>query len=231
MTDNAILDKVYREKRTCLTEIESKDLIKEAGIPVNEAILAKSEKEVIDISLAIGFPVAIKVMSYDIIHKSDAGGVKLDIKDIVGAKNAYREIISSAEKYNANAVIQGVSVQKMARPGQEIIIGMTRDAQFGPILMFGVGGVMVEIMKDVSFRIVPLSQRDAAEMVRQIKGYTLLTGFRGSEPCDILYLEQMLLKISAFVEKYPQIKELDLNPVFAYKQGAVVVDSRVILEY
>jgi acyl-CoA synthetase (NDP forming) len=118
----------------------------------------------------------------------------------------------------------------MAKPGVEVIIGMSKDAQFGPVLMFGLGGIFVEIIKDVSFRIVPLLKRDAKEMVREIKGFPLLSGYRGSEPVDIENLENLLLKVSEFVEKTPEIKELDLNPIFAYKDGAVAVDARVILE-
>jgi acyl-CoA synthetase (NDP forming) len=118
----------------------------------------------------------------------------------------------------------------MAKPGVEVIIGMSKDAQFGPVLMFGLGGIFVEILKDVAFRIVPLEKRDAAEMVHEIKGFPLLQGYRGSEPVDIVNLENILLKVSEFVEKTPEIKELDLNPIFAYKDGAVAVDARVILE-
>ena len=118
----------------------------------------------------------------------------------------------------------------MAKPGVEVIIGMSKDAQFGPVLMFGLGGILVEILKDVSFRIVPLVRRDAREMIREIKGYPVLEGYRGKEPANVTALEDMLLKVSDFVEKNPEIKELDLNPVFASKDGAVAVDARVVLE-
>jgi acyl-CoA synthetase (NDP forming) len=121
-------------------------------------------------------------------------------------------------------------VQKMARPGVEVIIGMTKDEQFGPVLMFGLGGVLVEVLKDVSFRIVPLTKRDAAEMVREIKGYPLLEGYRGQEAVNISYLEELLLKVSDFVEQNPEIKELDLNPIIAYRDGAIAVDARIMLE-
>jgi len=118
----------------------------------------------------------------------------------------------------------------MARPGVEVIIGMSQDVQFGPVLMFGLGGILVEVLKDVSFRIVPLAKRDAAEMIREIKGYPLLQGYRGQEAVDVSYLEELLLKVSDFVERNPEIKELDLNPIFAYSSGAVAVDARVVLE-
>jgi len=121
-------------------------------------------------------------------------------------------------------------VQKMARPGTEVIVGMTKDVQFGPVLMFGLGGILVELLKDVSFRIVPLEREDAREMIHEIKGYPMFEGFRGREPVDTSVLEEILLKVSRFVDGHPEIKELDLNPIFAYKDGAVTVDARIILE-
>jgi acyl-CoA synthetase (NDP forming) len=143
---------------------------------------------------------------------------------------AYSKILSAIKKHYPKAKIQGVSVQKMARPGVEVIIGMTKDAQFGPVLMFGLGGILVEVLKDVAFRIVPLTKRDAHEMIKDIKGYPVLEGYRGQEPADVAFLEDLILKVSDFVDKNPEIKELDLNPVFAYKNRAVAVDARVILE-
>jgi len=146
----------------------------------------------------------------------------------VGA--TYDEMVSVVRQKYPQSKIDGVSVQKMARPGTEVIIGMTKDAQFGPVLMFGLGGILVELLKDISFRIVPLEREDAREMIRGIKGYRLLEGYRGREPVDIVTLEDMLLKVSQFVDDNPKIKEIDLNPIFAYKDGAVAVDARVILE-
>jgi len=143
---------------------------------------------------------------------------------------AYSEVITSVKKHYPKAKIQGVSVQRMARPGVEVIIGMTKDAQFGPVLMFGLGGILVEVLKDVAFKIVPLTKRDAHEMIREIKGYPVLEGYRGQEPADIPFLENLVLKVSDFVDKNSEIKELDLNPIFAYKDKAVAVDARVILE-
>lgn len=230
MTKNKILQQAKQEKRTQLTEIESKDLLKEAGIPVVEAKLARTKAQAISLSKQIGFPVVLKIVSPDVIHKSDSGGVKLGLSNATQVGKAHSEILSSVKQHYPNARIFGVSVQKMVRPGIEVIIGMTKDAQFGPVLMFGLGGILVEVLKDVSFRIVPLTKRDAREMIREIKGYPLLQGYRGQEPADIAFLEELLLKVSNFVEQTPQIKELDLNPIFAYKNGAVAVDARVILE-
>jgi acyl-CoA synthetase (NDP forming) len=174
--------------------------------------------------------VALKIVSPEISHKSDVGGVKLGLKTAKQVEAAYEEILSAVKKIYPHAVIDGVSVQKMARPGTEVIVGMTKDAQFGPVLMFGLGGILVELLKDVSFRIVPLEQEDAREMIHEIKGYPMFEGFRGREPVDTSVLEEILLKVSRFVDDHPEIKELDLNPIFAYKDGAVTVDARIILE-
>jgi len=213
-----------------LNEFESKEMLRNAGIPVVETRLAKTKQAAIDISKEIGFPVVLKIASPDVIHKSDAGGVKTSLANVTQVGKAYSEIISSVKAKVPGAVIQGVSVQKMARPGTEVIIGMSKDAQFGPVIMFGLGGILVELLQDVSFRIVPLVRRDAAEMIREIKGYKLLEGFRSQEPADVKALEDLLLKVSEFVEKNPQIKELDLNPIFAYKDGVLAVDARIVLE-
>ena len=138
--------------------------------------------------------------------------------------------MAAVKKKAAKARIDGVSVQKMAAPGLELVIGMIRDPQFGPMLMFGLGGTSVEILKDVAFRITPLTRQDAREMIRQIKGYRLLEGYRGQPPVDIEYLEDMLIKLSALVAENPEIKEMDINPLFAYRKGAVAVDARIILD-
>lgn len=229
MTDS-IIEKARKEGKTMLTEIEAKQLLKNAGISVVDTRLATSKEQAVTTAKQIGFPVVMKIASADVVHKSDAGGVKLGVKTAVQVGKAYDEIMKSIKAAFPNAKIEGVSVQAMARPGVEVIIGMSKDAQFGPVLMFGLGGVLVEILKDVSFRIVPLVKRDAKEMVREIKGFPLLQGYRGSEPVDVENLENMILKVSEFIEKTPEVKELDLNPVFAYKDGAVAVDARVILE-
>ncbi len=230
MTGQAIIDKARGEGRSLLTEVEAKDLLKQAGISVVDTKLATSREEAVALSGTLGLPVALKIASSDVVHKSDAGGVKLGLEtaDQVGA--AYDENLASIGKAFPDAKVQGISVQSMARTGVEVIVGMSKDAQFGPVLMFGLGGILVEILKDVSFRIVPLAKRDAAEMIREIKGYPLLEGYRGSEPVDVANLEAMVLQVSEFVDRNPDIKELDLNPVFAYGDGAVAVDARVVLE-
>jgi len=229
-TTHKIIDKARSESRTLLTEVESKELLVQSGISIIDTKLATSKNEAISISQQLGFPAVLKIASPDIVHKNDTGGVKLGLKTAKQVGKAYDEILEAASQKHPQAKIQGVSVQKMARPGVEVIIGMSKDAQFGPMLMFGLGGIWVEILKDVSFRLAPLTERDAREMVREITGYPLLTGYRDHEPADITKLEDFLLKVSDFVVLNPDIKELDLNPIFAYHDGAVAADARVILE-
>ncbi|HEX7474731.1 MAG TPA: acetate--CoA ligase family protein [Dehalococcoidales bacterium] len=213
-----------------LTEIESKELLRKAGIPVIEARLARTAKESIGLSRQIGFPVVMKIASPDIVHKSDVGGVKLGLANAAQASRAYREIISAVRQKIPQARIEGMSIQKMARPGVELIIGMSQDPQFGPVLMFGLGGVLVEIIKDVSFRLVPVTPRDAGQMIKEIKGFPLLEGYRGSEPVDIGKLQELIVKISGFIENNPQIQELDLNPVYGYRDSVIAVDARIVIE-
>jgi acyl-CoA synthetase (NDP forming) len=225
-----LISDALRSGRTVMTEIESKQLMAEAGIATVESRLAKTKAQAVALSKEMGFPIVLKVMSPDIIHKSDIGGVKLGLTNAAQVGKAYAEIMAAAKKASPKARIDGVSVQKMARPGVEVIMGMSKDPQFGPVLMFGLGGVFVEVLKDVAFRIVPLVRRDASQMIREIKGYPLLEGYRGQEPANITVLEDMLLKLSEYIDKTPGIKELDLNPILAYSDGAVAVDARVILE-
>jgi len=218
------------KSQNLLTEVESKELLKKAGIPIVEAKLARSKKEAIFISKKVGFPVVLKISSPDVVHKSDSGGVKLGIANAAQVGKAYSEIMSSVKRAYPEARIEGVSVQTMAPSGVEVIVGMSKDPQFGPVLMFGLGGILVEVLKDVSFRIVPVTERDAREMIREIKGYPILEGYRGQKPASIPALEKLIVKVSQFVEKNPQIKELDLNPLFAYPDKAVAVDARIIRE-
>jgi len=218
------------KSQNLLTEVESKELLKKAGIPVVEAKLSRSKKEAISTSKEMGFPIVLKISSPDVVHKSDSGGVKLGLANATQVGKAYNEVISSVKQAYPKAKIEGVSVQPMAPPGVEVIVGMSKDPQFGPVLMFGLGGILVEVLKDVSFRIVPVTARDAREMIREIKGYPILEGYRGQKPASIPALEKLIVKVSQFVEKNPQIKELDLNPIFAYPDKAVAVDARIILE-
>jgi acetyl-CoA synthetase (ADP-forming) len=230
MSKQSIIDKARDEGRTELTESESKELLKQMGISIVDTRLAKSRDEAISLSRKIGFPVALKIASPDVAHKSDVGGVKLGLRTANQVGKAYDEVVQTVGREYPQARTHGVTVQKMARPGVEVVTGMSKDPQFGPVLMFGLGGILVEVLKDVSFRVTPLRKKDAAEMVREIKGYPLLEGYRGQEGADLSCLEDMLLRVSHFVEQNPEIKELDLNPVLAYSNGVLVVDARVGLE-
>jgi acyl-CoA synthetase (NDP forming) len=230
MGKSSIFDQVKKEGRVILTEFESKKILKQAGISVVETKLAKTQKEAVSLTRKMGFPVALKITSPDVIHKSDLGGVKLSLKNVTEVKKAYDEILKKVKKQYPNAVVHGVSVQKMARPGTEVIVGTSKDPQFGSVIMFGLGGVFVELLKDVSFRVIPVERKDAQEMINEIKGYPILEGYRGKDPADISALVEIILKISKLVEENSQIKELELNPVFAYRDKAVAVDARIILE-
>ena len=224
-----VIDRAKSEGRTVLTEIESKQILDEAGIPTTSARLATSAAEAVKAAKELGYPVVLKIVSPDVTHKSDVGGVRLGLDSPETVTAAFAEISKAVKRHEPNARIEGVAVQKMARPGIEVIVGMSKDPQFGPVLMFGLGGVLVEVLKDVSFRIVPLEPRDARQMVREIKGFPVLQGFRGQDPADLEALEKLLLKLSAFVDAHPEIEELDLNPVFAYKDGALAVDARIVV--
>jgi acetate---CoA ligase (ADP-forming) subunit beta len=217
------------EGRSLLSEVESKQLLADAGIRVTQSRLATSAADAATIAAEIGFPVVLKVSSTEIAHKSDVGGVLLGLEDEAAVRDGYERIIAAVGKAAPGASVEGVSVQEMAKPGTEVVIGTTTDPQFGPVMMFGLGGIFVEVLKDVAFRIVPLEERDARQMVREIRGFPVLAGVRGQAPADLAALESMILQLSQFIEQHPEIAELDLNPVLAYADGAIAVDARVVL--
>ena len=225
-----VIDRARTEGRAVLTEVESKQVLAEAGIAVTPVRLAKTADEAAKAAQEIGLPVVLKVVSPDITHKSDVGGVKLNLTSLPAVAAAFSDIVAAVRQHQPQARIEGVAVQPMAQPGIEVIMGMTKDPQFGPVLMFGLGGILVEVLRDVAFRIVPLVPRDAHQMIREIKGYPVLEGFRGQPPADVQALENMLLRLSDFVAAHPEIQELDLNPVFAYPQGALAVDARIVVD-
>jgi acyl-CoA synthetase (NDP forming) len=223
-----IIEKAEKEKRPLL-ETEAKELLREYGIPVPDFKLIKSEDEIVGLAKEINFPIVMKIVSPDIIHKTEAGGVKVGIKDEKEAKAAYQDIIYKVKKYKKEAKISGVIAYSMIPQETEIIIGMMKDPCFGPTIMFGLGGIFVEILKDISFRILPLEERDAEEMISEIKGYQILKGTRGEAPKDVKSIRDALMKISQLVMENPEIKEIDLNPIFVFKKGLQVVDARMIL--
>lgn len=229
MSFASVLAQARAEGRTLLNEVEAKSLLKDAGVSVATTTLATNAQEAQEQAEAAGYPVVLKIVSPDIAHKSDVGGVKLNLKDKEAVSAAYDEIVANSKKAVANARITGVAVQHMAPQGTEVIVGMTTDPQFGPVLMFGLGGIMVEVLKDVSFRLVPLEEKDADQMINEIKGRPVLEGVRGQPASDIQALKNTIMKVSAFVEKHPEVRELDLNPVFAYPDGALAVDARIVI--
>ncbi|MCL2359255.1 acetate--CoA ligase family protein [Candidatus Bathycorpusculum sp.] len=225
-----IINQAKEEGRKALLEPEAKTICAEYGISVNKFSLATSEKEAVEQADKIGYPIVLKIVSQDIIHKSDAGGVKVNLKTAAEVEVAYKTILENAKKYKADAKIDGIIVQEMAPQGTEVIVGAVKDPQFGPTVMFGLGGIFVELLKDVNFRVAPLTIVDAKEMITQLKAFPLLNGYRGSEPRDIDALAQILCEVSKLILDNPEIKELDLNPVMAYPKGAKTVDARIILE-
>src|SRR6266508_2029368 len=173
-----------------------------------------------------GRAVLTEIVSPDVTHKSDVGGVRLGLESATDVEAAFNDIVAAVKAAQPDANIEGVAVQKMAPAGTEVIVGMSKDPQFGPVMMFGLGGILVEVLKDVAFCIVPLEPKDAREMVREIKGFPVLEGVRGQSPADLGALEKLILKVSEFVEDHPEVEELDLNPVFAYADGVLAVDAR-----
>ena len=224
-----IFKKAQDENRSNLLETESRALLEEYGISLPEAILAHSPEEAIEVARKMFYPFAMKVVSPDIIHKSDAGGIKLDLKDEKDIEKAFKEILNNAGKVTTKERVLGTLVSPMAAKGQECIIGMIRDPQFGPVIMFGLGGIFVEVLKDVSFRVAPLAGEDIDEMIKEIKGYKILTGIRGEKPKDIEAIKNILAKLSEIAINHTEIEEIDLNPVIVHEKGVSIVDSRVII--
>ncbi|RSN72204.1 MAG: acetyl-CoA synthetase [Thermoproteota archaeon] len=221
--------KALSEGRKILFEHEAKSLVRRYGIPVTRIEIAKNEDEAEELAEKIGFPVVLKIVSPDIVHKSDVGGVLLNLKSKKEVREGFRKIIQNVKKAVPDARIEGVSVQEYAPPGVEVIIGLTRDPQFGPLVMFGLGGIFVELFRDVSFRVAPIDDMDAEDMLREIKSYPLLTGYRGSEPVDIPSLKNALVAAGRIGLEISEISEMDLNPIMAYKNGIKVVDARIVL--
>jgi acyl-CoA synthetase (NDP forming) len=219
-----------QEGRTALLETEAKTVCMKYDIPVTRFSLAQSEDEAKKQATSIGYPVVLKIVSPDIIHKSDAGGVKVGVRNAKEVESAYKEIIKNVKRHDSKAKIVGILVQEMAPSGTEVIVGSIKDPQFGPTIMFGLGGVFVEVLKDVTFRIAPVSENEAAEMISEVKAYPLLKGYRNMPAADLKAINKILLNTSKLVMDHQEIKELDLNPIMVYEKGAKTVDARIILE-
>ncbi len=224
-----IIDSVYRQDRTALLEAEAKQLLRFHGAAVTSDALATTEDAAADAAAGIGGKVVLKIASPEILHKSDAKGVQLNLSGREKVKKAFREIIKNAKAYKPDARIDGVLISPMVGQGIEVIIGTKIDDQFGPVIMYGLGGVMVEIIKDVSFRVLPISRRSAQRMIAETKSHPILDGVRGDKPYDKKALVNLLLVCSEIIEAYPQIQEMDLNPVIIHHEGLSIVDARILL--
>ncbi len=226
MTASEIISIVKKEKRQILFEDESQAIMKNYGIPVPPTSMAVSEDNAVNSANVLGYPVVLKISSPLISHKTEAGGVKLSIPDEAALRTAYRELMSGPGKRDENA---RVIVQPMVNPGIEVIIGYIKDNQFGPVVIFGLGGILVEVLRDVAFRMAPLDLEEAGRMIMQTRASKLLNGFRGSPPVDMEQLKKIIVSVARLGYENPDIAEMDLNPVMARPDGTLVLDARVSL--
>jgi acetyl coenzyme A synthetase (ADP forming)-like protein len=226
-----VLARAEHRSQNTLTGSDAMEVLSEYGFIVPKTGFAETGREAVAAADEIGYPVVVKITSPDILHKSDIGGVRLGLDSASEVERAFEEVISAARRFMPTALIMGVTVDQMIPTGKEVILGMAKDPDFGPMLMFGLGGIYVEVLKDVAFRIAPIDRREAASMISEIRAYQLLRGVRGEEPADIPSIVDSLLKLSQLVTDFPEIIEMDINPlmVMATGQGAVAVDSRISL--
>ncbi len=224
-----ILQAARKEGRRNLLEPEAKEICRTYGMPTPEFGVAHSASEAAVIAGKVEFPVVLKIVSQDILHKTEAGGVRLDLKSRDEVERAYSQILAKIKAYNANARIAGVLVQHMSPNGVEVIVGGLRDSQFGPTVLFGLGGIFVEVLKDVSFRVAPLSELDSRDMIKEIRSYSILKGIRGQPAADEEAIVRVLQGSSRIMQENESIQQMDLNPVLVYGNGASVVDARIII--
>jgi len=227
MKCSEIIRNAQRQHRKVLTLAESQAILQRHNIPFVKSVLVKYSDEAAAAAKKIGFPVALKVVSQDITHKTELGAVQLNLRNEEEVLDAFKKILANIKQKEPRAGIAGFLVQKMAS-GQEVLIGGKKDFQFGQTIAFGAGGIFVEVYDDVSFRVVPISKKDAAEMIKEIKAYKILHGYRGKH-YDTAELEKILLKTSEMLEKHQDIVELDINPIFVQPKGAVAVDARIVV--
>lgn len=225
-----IIDKVISEGRRALSETESKEFLKNYGIPVTKYFIASSELEVKKIIKKIGLPLAMKVVSPDILHKTDVGGVMLDVNSIGEAQKAFKSILTNAKKHRKNALIKGVLLERMVSKDFELIIGVNRDPIFGPVIVFGSGGTSVEVFQDTALALAPLDMNKAEELIEQTKIYQLLKGYRGEKGVNLKNLQTILCKFSRLIIDFPEIKEFDINPFVIDSKGGIVLDAKVVIE-
>jgi acyl-CoA synthetase (NDP forming) len=227
----ALLDQIRAEGRLSLSESEGKQILKAYGIPVPFEGVAKTEEEAVQLADRIGYPVVLKIESRDISHKTDVGGVVVGVASAEEVRKQYPLLLSRVSSRAPRSRIEGVSVQQMLS-GREVIIGMVRDDSFGPVITFGLGGIFVEVLKDVAQKIAPLSDEDINDMIRSIKAYPILTGARGKQPADIAALKDVINRLAQIAQDFPEISELEINPVIAMDEGQGVnaVDALVTIK-
>jgi acetate---CoA ligase (ADP-forming) subunit beta len=224
-----IIENVLASGRKTLLPDEAMDVIKTSGISTPVYALVKTVKEALDAAKTIGFPVVLKIASPDVLHKSDVWGVVVGVENEKEVERNYDEIMNNVIKDIPDANIMGILVEKQVQKTTEVIIGGIRDAQFGPTVMFGLGGIFVELFKDVAFRIAPVTETEALEMTKEIKGYPILSGYRGTKKLDISQITKTIVIISELIYNVDEIKEVELNPLFVYEESVVAVDARIIL--
>lgn len=224
-----VFDRARTEGRVALGEAEARAAIQAYGLSVPRSELARTADEAVALAGEIGYPVALKIASPEILHKTDIGGVKLNLDGAEAVRDAFDLMIYRASRYMPEAEVWGALVQEMVPPGREVIVGMSRDPQFGPLLMFGMGGIYVEVLKDVSFRLAPVSRREARSMTEEIRSYHLLRGVRGEKPSDLEAIIETILRVSQLVTDFPEIVEMDINPLMVHEKGAVAIDVRLAL--
>jgi acyl-CoA synthetase (NDP forming) len=213
-----------------LSQQEIREILRLMNLPLPPGGVAGTNEDAVRLARSIGYPVAVKLASHKILHKTEVNALRLNVSNDKGVRKAFQEIQDQLASTGNSDAMEGVVIQPMLKGGVEVMIGMVEDPLFGPLISFGLGGIHVEILRDVSFRITPLTERDATEMIRSIKGYRLLEGYRGHPAGDVVVLEQLLLRVSRLVEEVPEIRELDFNPVFALQQGCSIVDARIRIQ-
>ncbi len=226
-----ILDLVKADKRTSLTAPEGKLVCDAYGIPVPKEGVAKSASEAAKIATDMGFPVVMKIVSPDILHKTEAGGVVVGVKTAADVEKNYAAILANARKYKSDAKIEGIQIQQMLLGGQEVIVGAVTDGSFGKLVAFGLGGVLVEVLKDITFRLAPATKQDALSMLDGIQAHEMLKGVRGSEPANRDAIADIIVNVSKLVTDFPEIAEMDLNPVFATRTNAIAADVRIVVDF
>lgn len=225
-----MLGQARSEGRVTLGEAEARGVIAAYGIPIPASRLARTSQEAMRIARDIGYPVAMKIASPDILHKSDIGGIRLNLETPDDVRNAFDLILNRARQHLPTAEIWGTLVQEMVDPGKEVIVGMSRDPQFGPLILFGLGGIYVEVLQDVTFRLAPVSERAARTMVTEIRSAPLLRGVRGEEPSDLDAVAEVIQRVSQLVMDFPEIVELDINPLVVHPTGAIALDARLSIQ-